>query len=256
MTTTCKRPTSLAENRTEAPLLRVEDLTAGYGRDPVIAGISLRFRAGEIACIIGPNGAGKSTLLKAITNEAVILGGRVELRGQNITRLPAAELARRGVGWVPQLNDVFSTLTVRENLEMGGYQMPPREVSERVEQVLALFPILRPLEHRTAGKLSGGERKVLALGRALMPKPSVLLLDEPTASLSPEMSSLVLEDCVRALAAQGVGVVLVEQRALAALKISQRGYVLVGGQLAVEGRADELLKQGNIGSVFLGAQGS
>ncbi len=155
MTTTCKRPTSLAENRTEAPLLRVEDLTAGYGRDPVIAGISLRFRAGEIACIIGPNGAGKSTLLKAITNEAVILGGRVELRGQNITRLPAAELARRGVGWVPQLNDVFSTLTVRENLEMGGYQMPPREVSERVEQVLALFPILRPLEHRTAGKLSG-----------------------------------------------------------------------------------------------------
>lgn len=246
----------MAENRTETPLLQVEDLTAGYGRDPVVAGISFRLRAGEIACIIGPNGAGKSTLIKAITSEAVTLGGRVALRGRDITRLRAAELARLGVGWVPQLNDAFSTLTVRENLEMGGYQMPQREVSERIEEVLVLFPILRPLEHRTAGKLSGGERKVLALGRALMPKPSVLLLDEPTASLSPEMSRLVLEDCVQALAAQGVGVVLVEQRAVAALKISHWGYVLVGGRLAVEGRASELLERGDIGSVFLGAQGS
>lgn len=246
----------MAENQTETPLLQVDDLTAGYGRDPVVTGISLRFRAGEIICIIGPNGAGKSTLIKAITNEAVTLSGHVALRGRDITRLRAAELARLGVGWVPQLNDVFSTLTVRENLEMGGYQMPPRDVSERTEELLMLFPILRPLEHRTAGKLSGGERKVLALGRALMPKPSVLLLDEPTASLSPEMSRLVLEDCVRALATQGVGVLLVEQRAVAALEISHWGYVLVGGRLAVEGPAGELLKRGDMGSVFLGAQGS
>lgn len=246
----------MAENQTETPLLQVDDLTAGYGRDPVVTGISLRFRAGEIICIIGPNGAGKSTLIKAITNEAVTLSGHVALRGRDITRLRAAELARLGVGWVPQLNDVFSTLTVRENLEMGGYQMPPRDVSERIEELLMLFPILRPLEHRTAGKLSGGERKVLALGRALMPKPSVLLLDEPTASLSPEMSRLVLEDCVRALATQGVGVLLVEQRAVAALEISHWGYVLVGGRLAVEGPAGELLKRGDMGSVFLGAQGS
>jgi ABC-type branched-subunit amino acid transport system ATPase component len=234
----------------------VDNLTAGYGRDPVVAGISLRFQAGEIACIIGPNGAGKSTLLKAITNEAVTLSGRIALRGRDITRLPAAELARLGVGWVPQLNDVFATLTVRENLEMGGYQMPPHAVTERIEQVLGLFPLLRPLEHRRAGKLSGGERKVLALGRALMPRPAVLLLDEPTASLSPEMSRLVLEDCVLALAGQGVGVVLVEQRAVAALKISQAGYVLVGGRLAIEGRATELLERDDMASVFLGAQES
>jgi ABC-type branched-subunit amino acid transport system ATPase component len=246
----------LAETLTESPLLQVEDLTAGYGRDPVVTGISLRLRPGEIACIIGPNGAGKSTLIKAITSEAVTLSGRVALRGRDITRLQAAELARLGVGWVPQLNDVFATLTVRENLEMGAYQMPPRMVAERIEEMLALFPILRPLEHRTAGKLSGGERKVLALGRALMPKPSVLLLDEPTASLSPEMSRLVLEDCVQALAAQGVGVVLVEQRAQAALKISQWGYVLVGGRLAIEGAASELLKRDDMARVFLGAQDS
>jgi ABC-type branched-subunit amino acid transport system ATPase component len=246
----------LAESAAETPLLQVEDLTAGYGRDPIVAGISLSFRAGEIACIIGPNGAGKSTLIKAITSEAVTLSGRVALSGRDITRLQAAELARLGVGWVPQLNDVFSTLTVRENLEMGGYQMPPRMVSERIEEVLMLFPILRPLEHRTAGKLSGGERKVLALSRALMAKPSVLLLDEPTANLSPEMSRLVLEDCVQALAAQGVGVVLVEQRAEAALKISHWGYVLVGGRLAIEGSAIELLQRGDIGRVFLGAQDS
>jgi len=245
----------LAENRTEAPLLQVEDLTAGYGRDPVVTGISLRLGVGEIACIVGPNGAGKSTLIKAITNEAVTLSGRVALRGRDITRLQAAALARLGVGWVPQLNDVFSTLTVRENLEMGGYQMPPREVSGRIEEVLALLPILRPLDHRTAGKLSGGERKMLALGRALMPKPTVLLLDEPTASLSPEMSRLVLEDCVRSLAASGVGVVLVDQRAVAALEISHWGYVLVGGRLAVQGRASELLDRGDMGSVFLGARG-
>jgi ABC-type branched-subunit amino acid transport system ATPase component len=246
----------LAENPTETPLLQVDDLTAGYGRDPVVAGISLRFRSGEIACIIGPNGAGKSTLLKAITNEAVILSGRIALRGRNITRLQAAELARLGVGWVPQLNDVFATLTVRENLEMGGYQMPPHAVTERIEEVLGLFPLLRPLEHRRAGKLSGGERKVLALGRALMPRPAVLLLDEPTASLSPEMSRLVLEDCVLALAGQGVGVVLVEQRAVAALKISHRGYVLVGGRLSIEGPATELLERDDMASVFLGAQES
>lgn len=246
----------MAENPTETPLLQVDDLTAGYGRDPVVAGISLRFRSGEIACIIGPNGAGKSTLLKAITNEAVTLSGRIALRGRDITRLQAAELARLGVGWVPQLNDVFATLTVRENLEMGGYQMPPHAVAERIEEVLGLFPLLRPLEHRRGGKLSGGERKVLALGRALMPRPAVLLLDEPTASLSPEMSRLVLEDCVLTLAGQGVGVVLVEQRAVAALKISHRGYVLVGGRLAIEGPATELLERDDMASVFLGAQES
>jgi ABC-type branched-subunit amino acid transport system ATPase component len=250
-----RRPTSLAENQTETPLLQVDDLSAGYGKDAVVVDISLRLRAGEIACIIGPNGAGKSTLIKAITKEAVMLDGRVALRGQDITRLGASELARLGVGWVPQLNDVFATLTVRENLEMGGYLMPPRTVPERIEEVLTLFPILRPLEHRTAGKLSGGERKVLALGRALMPKPSLLLLDEPTASLSPEMSHMVLEDYISALAGQGVGVVLVEQRAVAALKISDRGYVLIGGRLSVEGRASELLERDDMGSVFLGAQG-
>jgi ABC-type branched-subunit amino acid transport system ATPase component len=246
----------LADNQTETPLLQVEDLSAGYGRDAVVVGISLRLRAGEIACIIGPNGAGKSTLIKAIANEAVTLGGRVVLRARDITRLGASELARLGVGWVPQLNDVFATLTVRENLEMGGYLMPPRQVPERVEEVLRLFPILRPLEHRTAGKLSGGERKVLALGRALMPKPSVLLLDEPTANLSPEMSRMVLEDYIVALAAQGVGVVLVEQRAVAALKISDWGYVMIGGRLTVEGRASELLERDDMSNVFLGAQGS
>lgn len=239
---------------TELPLLQVDGLSAGYGRDPVIVDVSLRLRSGEIVCIIGPNGAGKSTLIKAVTKEASTLGGRVSFRGEDITQRRSADLARLGIAWVPQLNDAFATLTVRENLEMGGYLMPPREVGGRIDEVLSLFPILRPLEHRTAGKLSGGERKVLALGRALMPRPSLLLLDEPTASLSPEMSRLVLEDYVGALAAQGVGIVLVEQRAVAALRISDRGYVLVGGRLAIEGQASELLEQGDMGSVFLGAQ--
>jgi ABC-type branched-subunit amino acid transport system ATPase component len=207
---------------------------------------------GEIVTVVGPNGAGKSTLLKAIVGSLRLAAGEVRLAGDRVDHLATQQLARIGIGYVPQSDDVFTPLSVRENLLLGGYLCRRRAIPERVEQVYQLFPALREMESRTAGKLSGGERKMLALGRALMSEPSVLILDEPTANLSPELSDRVLEDHVKGLAQRNVAVLLVEQKARQAMAISDRTYVLVAGKVQFAGSPAELLDRSDFGDLMLG----
>jgi ABC-type branched-subunit amino acid transport system ATPase component len=207
---------------------------------------------GEIVTVVGPNGAGKSTLLKAIVGSLRLAAGEVRLAGDRVDHLATQQLARIGIGYVPQSDDVFTPLSVRENLLLGGYLCRRRAIPERVEQVYRLFPALREMESRTAGKLSGGERKMLALGRALMSEPSVLILDEPTANLSPELSDRVLEDHVKGLAQRNVAILLVEQKARQAMAISDRTYVLVAGKVQFAGSPADLLDRSDFGDLMLG----
>ncbi len=233
-------------------LLVISGLTAGYGASPIISGIDMVVGSKEIVSVIGPNGAGKSTMLGAVMGRVSVMSGSVTLRGASITRLRAHQLSKLGIGYVPQTRDVFETLTVRENLEMGGYLLPSASVPVAMEKVLAIFPGLRPLLSRRAGKLSGGERKMLAVGRVLMPEPSLLILDEPTANLSPALARMVLREQVPRLAEAGVAVLLVEQKALEALEISDWGYLLVAGRVELSGRATDLLARPDLREVFLG----
>ena len=246
-------PTSSAEvgGRPEA-FLAVQDLTAGYGGAPIVNGASASVGLGEIVTIVGPNGAGKSTFLKAVVGMIPALGGKVTLAGEDVTNMRANLLARRGLGYVPQVNDVFDTLTVVDNLEMGGYLLSRADIAARTDAVLEVFPSLKRMLKRTASKLSGGERKMLAMARVLMLEPKVLVLDEPTSNLSSELSRVLLEDHVRRLGAAGAAVMIVEQKALAALSISDWGYVMAGGTVRVSSAAAELLERKDIGEVFLG----
>jgi ABC-type branched-subunit amino acid transport system ATPase component len=237
-------------------VLAIVDLSAGYAGHAVVIGVSLSLQAGEVVCIIGPNGAGKSTLLKGVTRDAQRHSGRVWLNGQDISDVAANRLASRGLGWVPQLDDVFPTLTVRENLEMGGYLLSRAQVKARVDEVTGVFPLLAPLMRSVAGRLSGGERKVLALGRALMTNPAVLLLDEPSAGLSPLMADQVLKVHVTALARSGVAVLLVEQRAIEAAAIASRVEVMVAGEIVASRPGGTIADVDAVAELFLGAGGS
>ncbi len=231
-----------------------DGVSAGYGGHEVVHDVSLAVGKGQIACVVGPNGAGKSTLLKALTGDAQFLSGRVWLAGEDIARVPSNKLIKRGLAWVPQLDDVFTTLTVRENLELGGYLLPRKRVGGRVEEMLETFPLLANLTSRVAGRLSGGERKLLAIARALMPSPSALLLDEPTAGLSPEMSGLVLQDQIPRLSESGVAVLLVEQRAIEAVAISSRVHVMVSGVIRASREADQVTDWDELARLFLGEE--
>jgi branched-chain amino acid transport system ATP-binding protein len=232
--------------------LSVTDVVSGYGGAPIVRGVTAQVGAGEIVTIVGPNGAGKSTLLKTIAGLLRAESGRVVLGGTNITNLRTSRLARLGLGYVPQSEDVFDPLTVRENLEIGGYRVPRPQVGGRIDEVVGLLPALAGLMGRRAAKLSGGERKMVAVGRALMARPRVLLLDEPTSGLSAERSAQLLTRDIRALAESGASVLLVEQKALAALEISHWGYVLALGKVVVSASAPELLARPDLGEVFLG----
>ena len=237
------------------PYLAVAELTAGYGGAPIVNGASASVGLGEIVTLVGPNGAGKSTFLKAIVGMIPTMDGRVELKGEDVTNMRADHLARRGVGYVPQVKDVFDTLTVVDNLEMGGYLLARTDIPTRVEAVLAIFPALKAMLKRTASKLSGGERKMLAIARVLMLQPRLLILDEPTSNLSSELSTMLLEDHVQRLGDSGVAVLIVEQKALAALAISDWAYVMAGGTMKFSSNAKELLARPDLGEVFLGRGG-
>jgi ABC-type branched-subunit amino acid transport system ATPase component len=213
------------------PALLAEDVRAGYGAGDIIHGVSVQVAPGTVASVVGPNGSGKSTLLKALCGVIRPSAGRVRAGDRDITGLPPEEVARAGVGYVPQVDDVFAPLTVRENLEMGGYLLASGKVAERVERVIGVFPRLGNMLTRRAGRLSGGERKMLAMGRVLMLEPAVFLLDEPTANLAPQVAAELLTGHVRALAEAGAAVLIVEQRARAVLAISGYTYVLGGGQV-------------------------
>jgi branched-chain amino acid transport system ATP-binding protein len=234
------------------PFFMIDGVAAGYGGNRVVDGVTAQVGRGEIATIIGPNGSGKSTLLKAVTGDLPLLAGTISIGGKDVTGLRRDQLVRSGIGYVPQEREVFAPLTVRENLEMGGYLLKRSQVGEAMDRVFALFGDLARMLGTPAGRLSGGERKMLALGRVLMHDPTVAVLDEPTANLSPIASSAVLAEQVPALAAAGKAVLLVEQRALEALNVSDWAYVMVAGSLRAEAAAHDMLSRGDIGEMFLG----
>ena len=243
---------SLASDRPKA-ILRAEGITAGYGGVPVIRDVSISVGAGEIVAVIGPNGAGKSTLLKSLVGILRLSSGKILLGTDDVTGHPPEDLARRGVGYVPQVQDIFEPLSVTENLEMGGYLLKDSAIAGRIKEVCDVFPALAPMMRRRADKLSGGERKMLAIGRVLMLDPEVLILDEPTANLAPILADAVLREQVRRLADAGKAVLLVEQRARAALEVANWTVVLVSGATRLEGRPSDLLERSDFEALFLGA---
>ena len=232
--------------------LRARGITAGYGGDPVIRDITVQTSPGEVVSLVGPNGSGKSTLLKSLVGVVRVSSGTVQVGDRDLTNAAPEEVARAAVGYVPQVDDVFAPLTVRENLEMGGYLLRRKQIAEHIERVLAVFPRLGGMLGRSAGKLSGGERKMLAMGRVLMLDPGVFLLDEPTANLAPQVATALLTEHVRKLAASGAAVLIVEQRARAVLAISDRTYVLGGGEVRMAGTPAELSASPDFVESFLG----
>jgi ABC-type branched-subunit amino acid transport system ATPase component len=246
-------PLSVATN--VVPALAIRGLTAGYSEAPIVYDVDIKVMPGQVVSVVGPNGAGKSTLLKAILGIARLLSGHVELNGKDVTGLPLPQLARSGIGYVPQSDDVFEGLRVRENLDMGGYLFTPRERAARAEKALEVFPSLRTKLNRFVETLSGGERKMTAIARVLMLDPAVLLLDEPTAGLSPELSRTVLEQQIRTLGDHGKSVLLVEQKAVAALGVSDWAYMMVRGRVVMSASGADVLAKPDMREIFLGAQG-
>jgi len=232
--------------------LRARGITAGYGGDPVIRDITVQASPGEVVSLVGPNGSGKSTLLKSLVGVVRVTSGTVRVGDRDLTNTAPEEVARAAVGYVPQVDDIFAPLTVRENLEMGGYLLRRKQIAGHIERVLAVFPRLGGMLGRSAGKLSGGERKMLAMGRVLMLDPGVFLLDEPTANLAPQVATALLTEHVRKLAAGGAAVLIVEQRARAVLAISDRTYVLGGGEVRMVGTPAELSASPDFVESFLG----
>jgi branched-chain amino acid transport system ATP-binding protein len=241
----------VADTGPEGALLVADDVVAGYfpGVD-ILNGCSLTLAEGEVVGVVGPNGAGKSTLIKALFGLVPVRSGSVRLRGEDISALAAHDLVARGVGYVPQRDNVFAALTVEENLRMGTY-LRPREFGERVEHVTELFPLVAERRKQRAGSLSGGERQMVAMARALMMGPSVLFLDEPSAGLSPNMQDQVFQGVVE-VNASGVSVVMVEQNARRCLEISHRGYVLDQGRNAHTGSGGSLLRDPKVIELYLG----
>lgn len=230
--------------------LHVDAIVAGYGDAPIVKGVTLTAQHAQITVIVGPNGAGKSTLLKAIIGFVKPTSGSVNVLGEDVGSLAPFRRIRRGVGYVPQLENVFPSLTVRENLEMGGY-VNSKDLSGRIEKIMALFPDLKPALRRPARTLSGGQRNMLALARGLMPDPKVLLVDEPTAGLSPKYEGGVWEHLLL-IRETGVAVVVVEQNTRRALSHADHAFLLVLGECRREGTGTELLADEELVSLYIG----
>ncbi len=235
-----------------AAALTVSGLSAGYNDTPTIIDVDLHVGAGEIVTVLGPNGAGKSTLLKAVLGHLRPMSGTVRLGDRELTGLRSDQVCRLSVGYVPQVNDTFPRLTVHENIEMGGYTLPRGKVRARMAEVIDLYPVLGKLASRQGGHLSGGERKMVAIARALMISPTLLVLDEPTAGLAPRPADELLSKHIAALTTTGVSLLMVEQRAREAMTISHRAYVMAAGRVVLTDRAEALLARPDLGDVFLG----
>ena len=236
------------------PVLVARNVRGGYVPGmPIVHDVSLQVASGEIVTIIGPNGAGKSTFLKAIAGLVLFEGGVVQCAGLDVTGRPPHEMVRMGIGLTPQTGNVFTTLTVHENLVVGGHMLDRAVLRERFEVIYTRFPLLAKRRTALGGALSGGQRQMLAIARALMTDPKVLMLDEPTAGLAPQVVAEVFAD-LRRLAESGVAVLMVEQNARAALRVSDRGYVLTEGRNHMEGSASDLLADTAIGEAFLGGR--
>ncbi len=232
-------------------VLDVKGLTGGYGAVQILYGIDLHIDEGEFVTIIGPNGCGKSTFIKAIFGIADYYDGQVSYRGRGISGMRTDQLVNMGIAYVPQVNNVFPSLSVEENLQMGGNSLSGNVLSGRIERALDMFPDLRSREHDLAASLSGGERQMLAISRALISDPNFLLLDEPTAALSPLYQQQIIER-IDALREQGITVLIVEQNARLSLARSDRGYIMSNGKVVHTGDADHILSDPEIGKYFLG----
>lgn len=228
--------------------IEAKGITAGYGAQPVIFDVSARFREGAITAIIGPNGAGKSTLLKSLFGVTRVFGGAVSVDGEDVARPDARDLVRRGIAYVPQLGNIFPSLSVRENLEIGTYVRG----GGSYDHVLGIFTDLRPVLRTAAGKLSGGQRQMLAVARALMSDPHALLLDEATAGLSPAISRSLWQ-YVRRFADDGLAVVVVEQNVGLALERADHVYLLAGGRNRIDGPAKDFRERTDLEALFLEA---
>jgi branched-chain amino acid transport system ATP-binding protein len=232
-------------------LLSVRGLTAGYDVVPIIENINLDVPALSVAVIIGPNGAGKSTLLKSVFSLTRISAGQILFEEEDITARPTSQLVPRGISAVPQSRNVFPSLTVAENLDIGTYASAPKDRRAVEERILSLFPDLRAKLKQPAGELSGGQRQMVAIGRALMSEPKLLLLDEPTAGLSPAYLEKIF-DLILDVRKTGVTILMVEQNAKQALRIADQGHVLVNGKNAISGTGAELLANDEVRRSFLG----
>lgn len=232
-------------------MLKIQNLKAGYDGMEVLHEINLEIRANEIVAIIGPNGSGKSTSLRSIFNLCNIYAGKIIFKDKNITKLPTHGLIHEGISYVPQGRQVFSDLTVRENLEMGAFIFKDKEIIEKnIKSVFDKFPFLKERQNDYAFELSGGQQQILAIGRALMQNPSLLLLDEPSLGLSPRMMKDVFE-IIKEIKKEGISIVLVEQNAKQAVKIADRTYVLENGKIALHG-GKEILKNKKIKEIYFG----
>lgn len=233
-------------------LLRLEDIVAGYGRLPILHGVSLTVTPGEIVTLIGPNGSGKSTLLKAVCGLADVLEGAVIYDGRDISRQPTEVTARAGVGYVPQRENVFPGMSVAENLELGSHAHADwRAGMKLIDEVYELFPVLHERRTQPAGTLSGGERQMLAMGRSLLGGPKLLLLDEPSAALSPKLVDEIFLQ-VRRIRERGVAILLAEQNASQALEFSDTAHVLISGELAFSGPGPSMLENEEVVQRVLG----
>jgi ABC-type branched-subunit amino acid transport system ATPase component len=234
-------------------ILEVDGLEAGYGEALVLRGVSLRVDAGQVVAIIGPNGAGKSTLLKAVYGLLRPRAGTVRFEGDDLTAVRPDRITRRGLNLVPQLGNVFPSLTVSENLKVGVLPVPRGERSAEIESVLELFPVLRERRRQRAATLSGGQRKLLAIARALVTRPRLLLLDEPSAGLAPQAVELVFSK-LREINERGIAIAMVEQNARRALALADVGYVLDLGRNAFEGPGAALLADPKVAELYLGGR--
>lgn len=231
---------------------RAEGVYSGYGRGDIVSDVSVAVESGSIMTIIGPNGAGKSTLIKTLAGVVQRRVGKILINGRDVGGLPPSEVSRHAIAYVPQEHNVFRSLSVLENLEMGAW-IEPRKFKPRLESVLELFPALRKLRTVRAGNLSGGQRQMVAFGMALMVEPKLLLLDEPSAGLSPAMAEQMFE-AIREVRERGIAILMVEQNAMRALQISNFGTVMSAGQVAMTGPASEILSNREVAELYLGTR--
>jgi ABC-type branched-subunit amino acid transport system ATPase component len=232
------------------PLLEVEQVTSGYGEMEVLHEVSIEVKSGEIVSIIGPNGAGKSTLMKTIFGLLRPNAGTINFRGTDITGLNPDRVVRQGMAYVPQVENVFPSLTVHENLEMGAF-IRRDDFRERIGEIYELFPLLKKRKKQRVGKMSGGERQMVAMGRALMLDPQLLLLDEPSAALAPNLVEMIF-DRITKINKTGVALLIVEQNAKQSLRLADQGYVLAGGRRRFADTGENLLANEEVGRLYLG----
>jgi branched-chain amino acid transport system ATP-binding protein len=233
-------------------VLEIKNLVAGYGRIDVLHDVSIDVRRGEIVTMVGANGAGKSTTLKSIFGLTRIGSGQILFEGKDVVSKKTHDLVTLGLAYVPQERSVFPSLTVKDNLEMGAYAVPAREIPERIERVCQRFPILLERSKQNAGTLSGGERQMLAIARGLMAEPRLMLLDEPSLGLAPMVIAVLFEQ-IQAINQAGTTILLIEQNARRALAIADRGYVMELGQIRYQGKGSELLQDEQVQRAYLGA---